>query len=69
LVEKYSTVGLDDLQKFSLDAPNTYEWEGEDYSKKRAVGLNWIEPAKRERKANYAIDDYYRETFGITQRG
>ena len=27
------------------------------------AGINWIEPAKRDRKANYNIDEYYRDAL------
>ena len=27
------------------------------------IGLNWIAPPKRERKANYAVDAYFREAL------
>ncbi|KAJ6257378.1 hypothetical protein Dda_8267 [Drechslerella dactyloides] len=56
---KFSTMGLDDLQKFSSES--AYEWNGEDFQKKD-VGLafSWIEPAKRERKEQvYSVDKYY----------
>ncbi|KAJ1969849.1 chromatin remodeling complex Adenosinetriphosphatase, partial [Dimargaris xerosporica] len=66
LNQKYESYGLDDLQKFSLDSINTYEWEGEDYRGKRkanAIGMHWIQPSKRERKANYSVDEYYRDVL------
>ena len=28
---------------------------------------HWIEPPKRERKANYAVDAYFREALRITE--
>ncbi|RKP25337.1 P-loop containing nucleoside triphosphate hydrolase protein [Syncephalis pseudoplumigaleata] len=67
LNKKYENIGLDDLQRFTVEGlGNAYEWQGEDYSKrKEAVGMTWIQPAKRERKANYAIDDYYREALRV----
>lgn len=27
------------------------------------MGIHWIQPAKRERKANYAVDQYYRDAM------
>ena len=33
-----------------------------------SAGINWIEPAKRDRKANYNIDEYYRDALSM-QRG
>ncbi|EAT86336.2 hypothetical protein SNOG_06505 [Parastagonospora nodorum SN15] len=63
LNEKYETLGLDDLQKFTSDS--TYEWNGETFEpRKKNVGLTWINPSKRERKEqNYGIDMYYRKTL------
>jgi len=34
LENKYAKVGLDDLQKFTSDTGNAYEWEGHDFSAK-----------------------------------
>lgn len=28
---------------------------------------NWIEPPKRERKANYAVDAYFREALRVSE--
>jgi SWI/SNF-related matrix-associated actin-dependent regulator of chromatin subfamily A member 5 len=64
LEEKYKEMGLDDLQKFTSDGTGTvYQWEGEDFSSKKKNAVAWIEPAKRERKSNYSMDDYYREAM------
>ncbi|KAK6438052.1 chromatin remodeling complex Adenosinetriphosphatase [Oleoguttula sp. CCFEE 5521] len=59
---KYEKLGLDDLQKFSTESANAYEWNGESFvAKKKEIGLNWINPAKRERKEqSYSMDKYYR---------
>ncbi|KAI1938698.1 chromatin remodeling complex Adenosinetriphosphatase [Ophidiomyces ophidiicola] len=63
LNKKYEKLGIDDLQKFTSD--NAYEWNGEDFTnRKKDIGLNWINPAKRERKEqSYSIDNYYRQTI------
>jgi SWI/SNF-related matrix-associated actin-dependent regulator of chromatin subfamily A member 5 len=61
---KYEKLGIDDLQKFSSE--NAYEWNGEDFTnrKKDTIGINWINPAKRERKEQfYSIDKYYRNAL------
>lgn len=60
LNKKYEKLGIDDLQKFSTE--NAYEWNGQDFTeRKKDIGLNWINPAKRERKEQfYSIDKYYR---------
>ncbi|RKP06110.1 Homeodomain-like protein [Thamnocephalis sphaerospora] len=67
LAKKYQNIGLDDLQRFTVEGVGSaYEWQGEDYSKRKDnIGLTWIRPAKRERKANYAVDDYYREALRV----
>ena len=52
LNSKYSKLGLDDLHNFKSDGPGTNTWEGETFKRKNTAGLLWIEPTKRERKAN-----------------
>src|SRR5262249_30326248 len=59
---RYAKLGLDELQKFTSDS--AYEWNGEDFAKKEKpeFGINWINPAKRERKVQeYGVDKYYRD--------
>jgi len=57
---KYEKLGLDDVQKFTSET--AYEWNGENFeNKKKDVSINWIHPAKRERKEqSYSMDKYYR---------
>ncbi|KXN66136.1 Smarca5 protein [Conidiobolus coronatus NRRL 28638] len=74
LTSKYSQIGIEDLAKFTSESTGSvYLWEGDDYNNKRKddgsnIGNNWIQPAKRERKVNYAIDDYYREAMRVTPK-
>lgn len=35
--------------------------------KQKAIIGNWIEPPKRERKANYAVDAYFREALRVSE--
>ena len=65
---KYENLGIDDLQKFTSD--NAYEWNGEDFTnRKKDIGINWINPAKRERKEQiYSIDKYYRQALSTGGR-
>ncbi|CCF55876.1 hypothetical protein KAFR_0A04410 [Kazachstania africana CBS 2517] len=63
---KYSSLGLDDLQKFNQDS--AYEWDGKDF--KKDVHKDIINPLmlnttmrKRERKENYSIDNYYKDVL------
>jgi len=48
---------------------SVYQFEGEDYRKKQgdSYGIKWIEPPKRERKANYAVDLYFREALRMSE--
>lgn len=51
---KFKDAGIEDLQRFTVNN-SSLVWEGEDYSHKRKadhIGLNWIGPAKRERKGD-----------------
>ncbi|KAJ8871780.1 hypothetical protein PR048_028120 [Dryococelus australis] len=72
LKQKLETMGESSLQNFTLDTGPTesvYQFEGEDYREKQKVlGIgNWIEPPKRERKANYAVDAYFREALRVSE--
>jgi len=60
---KYEKLGIDDLQKFTSES--AYEWNGEDFAaRKKDIGINWINPAKRERKEQiYSIDKYYKQAL------
>ncbi|KFA62787.1 hypothetical protein S40285_03798 [Stachybotrys chlorohalonatus IBT 40285] len=60
---KYEKLGIDDLQKFTSES--AYEWNGENFANtKKNIGVNWINPAKRERKEqSYSMDKYFRQTM------
>lgn len=67
LAKKLEGMGESSLRGFTIDteAPTSlYQFEGEDFrdKQKQIVGM-WIEPPKRERKANYAVDAYFREAL------
>jgi len=66
--EKLAALGESSLRNFTLDTKegeSSYIFEGEDYREKKReeIGENWIAPPKRERKANYAVDAYFREAL------
>ncbi|KAL5459816.1 hypothetical protein EMCRGX_G033193 [Ephydatia muelleri] len=68
--ERLKNLGESQLKNFTLDAPNSsvYRFEGEDFKKKKGDGfLKWIEPPKRERRANYAVDAYFREALRMSE--
>jgi len=66
-----ATLGESTLRTFTLDQPaeSVYKFEGEDYREKQKIpGIgHWIEPPKRERKANYAVDAYFREALRVSE--
>jgi len=66
--EKMGKLGESSLRNFTVEAENSvYNFEGEDYREKKKVLTNWIEPPKRERKANYAVDAYFREALRVSE--
>ena len=64
---RLAALGESNLRSFTIDAPeaySVYNFEGEDFRERQRRGeFSWIEPPKRERKANYAIDAYFREAL------
>lgn len=70
LNQKLAKLGESSLRNFTLDAPteSVYKFEGEDYRDKKKTFIgHWIEPPKRERKANYAVDAYFREALRVSE--
>lgn len=68
--KKLGELGESSLRTFTLDTEDSsvYKFEGEDYREKhKGIGHNWIEPPKRERKANYAVDAYFREALRVSE--
>lgn len=79
LNSKYKDLDLDALNNFKSESL-VNQWEGEDYGNAAKVSclrlfdaradeqkknMIWIEPAKRERKGNYSIDQYYRDNMKV----
>merc|ERR1712079_189647 len=65
---KLADMGESSLRNFTLDTvqeKSLYNFEGEDFRDKQRdeIGLHWIAPPKRERKANYAVDAYFKEAL------
>lgn len=65
---RYEKLGIDDLQNFTSES--AYEWNGEDFTnRKKEIGMNWINPAKRERKEqSYSMDKYYKQALSTGGR-
>ncbi|XP_031616809.1 chromatin-remodeling complex ATPase chain Iswi-like [Contarinia nasturtii] len=71
---KLDQLGESSLRNFTMDMPSSsgqyvYQFEGEDFREKAKMMTlgNWIEPPKRERKANYAVDAYFREALRTSE--
>ncbi|KAF7981341.1 hypothetical protein HWV62_33785 [Athelia sp. TMB] len=64
LNSKYEGLNLDDLNNFKSDA-TVQQWEGEDFrtGSKKALNLNLLSLSKRERKTNYSVDTYFKDTL------
>merc|ERR1711997_947207 len=65
---KLEELGEGSLRNFTLDThedKSLYNFEGEDFREKQRdeIGMAWIAPPKRERKANYAVDAYFKEAL------
>ncbi|CAB1352731.1 unnamed protein product [Coregonus sp. 'balchen'] len=70
--ERMESLGESSLRNFSVDTggaeTSLYNFEGEDYREKQKLSMmEWIEPPKRERKANYAVDAYFREALRVSE--
>ncbi|XP_062844516.1 probable global transcription activator SNF2L1 [Trichomycterus rosablanca] len=70
--ERMQKLGESSLRTFTMDTGATetslYKFEGEDYREKQKLNMmEWIEPPKRERKANYAVDAYFREALRVSE--
>lgn len=65
---RYEKLGIDDLQNFTSES--AYEWNGQDFtSRKKEIGISWINPAKRERKEqSYSMDKYYKQALSTGGR-
>ncbi|KAL7747414.1 chromatin remodeling complex Adenosinetriphosphatase [Sorochytrium milnesiophthora] len=69
LAQKYANAKIEDLLHLEGSA---YEWGGEDYRKRHEkdtwgrLKFDWIGPSKRERKANYDINEYYRNALKVS---
>uniref|UniRef100_A0AAY4ENF1 SWI/SNF related, matrix associated, actin dependent regulator of chromatin, subfamily a, member 1 n=1 Tax=Denticeps clupeoides TaxID=299321 RepID=A0AAY4ENF1_9TELE len=69
--ERLEKLGESSLRNFTMDTgaeTSLYNFEGEDYREKQKLSMmEWIEPPKRERKANYAVDAYFREALRVSE--
>ncbi|KOB73409.1 Chromatin-remodeling complex ATPase chain Iswi, partial [Operophtera brumata] len=64
--QKLESLGETSLRAFSMDTPGATSDSVYQEKQKIPIG-NWIEPPKRERKANYAVDAYFREALRVSE--
>ncbi|KAF9237041.1 SNF2 family N-terminal domain-containing protein [Melanogaster broomeanus] len=63
LNSKYEGLNLEDLSNFKSDS-SLQQWEGEDFrSGRKSLNLNLLSLSKRERKTNYSVDSYFKDTL------
>ncbi|KAF9445740.1 hypothetical protein P691DRAFT_709798 [Macrolepiota fuliginosa MF-IS2] len=63
LNSKYEGLNLEDLSNFKSDA-SVQQWEGEDFrTGRKQLNLNLLSLSKRERKSNYSVDSYFKDTL------
>ncbi|KAJ3574436.1 hypothetical protein NP233_g1754 [Leucocoprinus birnbaumii] len=63
LNSKYEGLNLEDLSNFKSDA-SVQQWEGEDFrAGRKQLNLNLLSLSKRERKSNYSVDSYFKDTL------
>ncbi|XP_069468752.1 probable global transcription activator SNF2L1 isoform X2 [Ambystoma mexicanum] len=69
MAERLEKLGESSLRNFTMDTEiSLYKFEGEDYREKQKLSMmEWIEPPKRERKANYAVDAYFRDALRVSE--
>ncbi|XP_047126263.1 SWI/SNF-related matrix-associated actin-dependent regulator of chromatin subfamily A member 5 isoform X1 [Hydra vulgaris] len=71
IAKKMLELGENQLQKFTMDTSESiYQFEGQDFREthdKPGSLSHWIEPPKRERKANYAVDTYFKELMRVNE--
>ena len=63
LNSKYEGLNLEDLSNFKSDS-SLQQWEGEDFrGGRKTLNLNMLSLSKRERKMNYSVDSYFKDTL------
>ncbi|KAH9045404.1 P-loop containing nucleoside triphosphate hydrolase protein [Lactarius pseudohatsudake] len=64
LSHKYEGLNLEDLSNFKSDS-SLQQWEGEDFrsGQRKPLNFNPLSLSKRERKLNYSVDGYFKETM------
>ncbi|KAI5120574.1 hypothetical protein M0805_002524 [Coniferiporia weirii] len=61
LNSKYEGLNFDDLNNFKSES--VMQWEGEEGKNRQNLGMSLLSLSKRERKLNYSVDAYYKETM------
>ncbi|KAG6331414.1 hypothetical protein ID866_7673 [Astraeus odoratus] len=63
LSSRYEGLNLEDLSNFKSDS-TVQQWEGEDFrTGRKGLNLNMLSLSKRERKTNYSVDSYFKDTL------
>ncbi|SJL09809.1 related to ISW2-ATPase component of a two subunit chromatin remodeling complex [Armillaria ostoyae] len=63
LNSRYEGLNFEDLSNFKSEA-SVQQWEGEDFrSGRKNLGMSLLSLSKRERKSNYSVDNYFKDTL------
>ncbi|KAF9041979.1 slide-domain-containing protein [Hymenopellis radicata] len=64
LNSRYEGLNFEDLSNFKSEA-SVQQWEGEDFraGQRKNLTLNLLSLSKRERKSNYSVDSYFKDTL------
>ncbi|KAF8917277.1 SNF2 family N-terminal domain-containing protein [Mucidula mucida] len=63
LNSRYEGLNFEDLSNFKSEA-SVQQWEGEDFrAGRKNLALNLLSLSKRERKSNYSVDSYFKDTL------
>ncbi|KAF8232381.1 SNF2 family DNA-dependent ATPase [Tricholoma matsutake] len=63
LNSRYEGLNLEDLSNFKSEA-SVQQWEGEDFrTGRKPLNFNLLSLSKRERKSNYSVDNYFKDTL------
>lgn len=71
LNSKFEKLGLDDIQNFNGEQPSAYEWNGQNFAKKKMtrIGGEYLNPSRRTRKDHqYSIDGYYKDVLNPSSK-
>lgn len=71
LNSKFEKLGLDDIQNFNGEQQSAYEWNGQNFAKKKMIRIGGedLNSSRRTRKDHqYSVDGYYKDVLSQTKQ-